>query len=194
MNPIFDPDCRRCPRLAAFLDAVHAEEPELLLPARAAVRRCRRAPRSSWVWRRVCTALTAPVGPSPAIMPASCYTARCTSLDLLPLLISIAPMMACKLHRCAHYQLGQVPATGQQAAARRGQGMQRLSAGRAQTKPECTSHSGAGCDCACGRAARVRSCRRPVPLRAWSTSMHLARAGCCLIHITAAATTPRRGG
>jgi uracil-DNA glycosylase len=27
MNPIFDVDCRRCPRLAAFLDAVHAEEP-----------------------------------------------------------------------------------------------------------------------------------------------------------------------
>ena len=27
MNPIFDADCRRCPRLAAFLDAVHAEEP-----------------------------------------------------------------------------------------------------------------------------------------------------------------------
>jgi uracil-DNA glycosylase family 4 len=28
MNPIFDADCRRCPRLAAFLDAVHAEEPD----------------------------------------------------------------------------------------------------------------------------------------------------------------------
>jgi uracil-DNA glycosylase family 4 len=27
MNPIFDADCRRCPRLAVFLDAVHAEEP-----------------------------------------------------------------------------------------------------------------------------------------------------------------------
>ena len=27
MNPIFDVDCRRCPRLAAFLDAVHIEEP-----------------------------------------------------------------------------------------------------------------------------------------------------------------------
>jgi hypothetical protein len=27
MNPIFDADCRRCPRLAAFLDAVHVEEP-----------------------------------------------------------------------------------------------------------------------------------------------------------------------
>jgi uracil-DNA glycosylase family 4 len=27
MNPIFDADCRRCPRLAAFLDAVQAEEP-----------------------------------------------------------------------------------------------------------------------------------------------------------------------
>jgi uracil-DNA glycosylase len=27
MNPIFDVDCRRCPRLAAFLDAVKAEEP-----------------------------------------------------------------------------------------------------------------------------------------------------------------------
>jgi uracil-DNA glycosylase family 4 len=27
MNSIFDLDCRRCPRLAAFLDAVHAEEP-----------------------------------------------------------------------------------------------------------------------------------------------------------------------
>jgi uracil-DNA glycosylase len=27
MNPVFDADCRRCPRLAAFLDAVHAEEP-----------------------------------------------------------------------------------------------------------------------------------------------------------------------
>jgi uracil-DNA glycosylase family 4 len=27
MNPIFDADCRRCPRLAAFLDAVHADEP-----------------------------------------------------------------------------------------------------------------------------------------------------------------------
>ncbi|HEY0800821.1 MAG TPA: uracil-DNA glycosylase [Steroidobacteraceae bacterium] len=27
MNPIFDADCRRCPRLAAFLDAVHLEEP-----------------------------------------------------------------------------------------------------------------------------------------------------------------------
>ena len=28
MDPIFDADCRRCPRLAAFLDAVHVEEPE----------------------------------------------------------------------------------------------------------------------------------------------------------------------
>jgi uracil-DNA glycosylase len=28
MNPIFDADCRRCPRLAAFLDAVHIEEPD----------------------------------------------------------------------------------------------------------------------------------------------------------------------
>lgn len=28
MNPIFDADCRRCPRLAAFLDAVQAEEPQ----------------------------------------------------------------------------------------------------------------------------------------------------------------------
>jgi uracil-DNA glycosylase family 4 len=28
MNPIFDADCRRCPRLAAFLDAVHLEEPD----------------------------------------------------------------------------------------------------------------------------------------------------------------------
>src|SRR5450432_3377857 len=28
MNPIFDVDCRRCPRLAAFLDAVHVEEPD----------------------------------------------------------------------------------------------------------------------------------------------------------------------
>jgi uracil-DNA glycosylase len=27
MNSIFDVDCRRCPRLAAFLDTVHAEEP-----------------------------------------------------------------------------------------------------------------------------------------------------------------------
>ncbi|MDP9010331.1 MAG: uracil-DNA glycosylase [Pseudomonadota bacterium] len=27
MNPTFDADCRRCPRLAAFLDAVHVEEP-----------------------------------------------------------------------------------------------------------------------------------------------------------------------
>ncbi|HEX3912570.1 MAG TPA: uracil-DNA glycosylase [Steroidobacteraceae bacterium] len=27
MNPIFDADCRRCPRLAAFLDGVQAEEP-----------------------------------------------------------------------------------------------------------------------------------------------------------------------
>ena len=27
MNPIFDADCRRCPRLAAFLDVVHVEEP-----------------------------------------------------------------------------------------------------------------------------------------------------------------------
>ena len=27
MNPIFDVDCRRCARLAAFLDAVHVEEP-----------------------------------------------------------------------------------------------------------------------------------------------------------------------
>jgi uracil-DNA glycosylase len=27
MNLIFDVDCRRCPRLAAFLDAVHAEQP-----------------------------------------------------------------------------------------------------------------------------------------------------------------------
>jgi uracil-DNA glycosylase family 4 len=27
MNPIFDVDCRRCPRLAAFLDAVKIEEP-----------------------------------------------------------------------------------------------------------------------------------------------------------------------
>ena len=27
MNSIFDVECRRCPRLAAFLDAVHAEEP-----------------------------------------------------------------------------------------------------------------------------------------------------------------------
>ncbi|HTD75297.1 MAG TPA: uracil-DNA glycosylase [Steroidobacteraceae bacterium] len=27
MNPIFDADCRRCPRLAAFLDAVLVEEP-----------------------------------------------------------------------------------------------------------------------------------------------------------------------
>src|SRR6202046_2188188 len=28
MNSIFDVDCRRCPRLAAFLDAVHVEEPD----------------------------------------------------------------------------------------------------------------------------------------------------------------------
>ena len=28
MNDAFDPDCRRCPRLAAFLDAVHLEEPD----------------------------------------------------------------------------------------------------------------------------------------------------------------------
>jgi uracil-DNA glycosylase len=28
MNPIFDADCRRCARLAAFLDAVHVEEPD----------------------------------------------------------------------------------------------------------------------------------------------------------------------
>jgi uracil-DNA glycosylase len=28
MNPIFDADCRRCPRLAAFLDAVRAAEPD----------------------------------------------------------------------------------------------------------------------------------------------------------------------
>jgi uracil-DNA glycosylase len=28
MKPIFDADCRRCPRLATFLDAVHLEEPE----------------------------------------------------------------------------------------------------------------------------------------------------------------------
>lgn len=28
MNSIFDADCRRCPRLAAFLDAVHTEEPD----------------------------------------------------------------------------------------------------------------------------------------------------------------------
>jgi uracil-DNA glycosylase len=27
MNSAFDPSCRRCPRLAAFLDAVHLEEP-----------------------------------------------------------------------------------------------------------------------------------------------------------------------
>jgi len=27
MNPVFDPACRRCPRLAAFLDAVKAEHP-----------------------------------------------------------------------------------------------------------------------------------------------------------------------
>jgi uracil-DNA glycosylase len=28
MNSTFDPSCRRCPRLANFLDAVHLEEPE----------------------------------------------------------------------------------------------------------------------------------------------------------------------
>src|SRR5277367_6339685 len=28
MNPDFDPACRRCPRLAAFLDAVHRKEPD----------------------------------------------------------------------------------------------------------------------------------------------------------------------
>jgi uracil-DNA glycosylase family 4 len=28
MNAIFDADCRRCPRLAAFLDAVHLKEPD----------------------------------------------------------------------------------------------------------------------------------------------------------------------
>jgi uracil-DNA glycosylase family 4 len=28
MNSIFDPGCRRCPRLAAFLDAVHLKEPD----------------------------------------------------------------------------------------------------------------------------------------------------------------------
>jgi uracil-DNA glycosylase family 4 len=28
MNPIFDPACRRCPRLAAFLDAVQLAEPQ----------------------------------------------------------------------------------------------------------------------------------------------------------------------
>jgi uracil-DNA glycosylase len=27
MSPIFDPGCRQCPRLAAFLDAVHVENP-----------------------------------------------------------------------------------------------------------------------------------------------------------------------
>src|SRR5271169_218383 len=27
MNPVFDPACRRCPRLAAFLDAVKAQHP-----------------------------------------------------------------------------------------------------------------------------------------------------------------------
>ena len=27
MNPVFDPTCRRCARLAAFLDAVKAEHP-----------------------------------------------------------------------------------------------------------------------------------------------------------------------
>ncbi len=28
MSKIFDPSCRRCPRLAAFLDSVHAEHPD----------------------------------------------------------------------------------------------------------------------------------------------------------------------
>jgi uracil-DNA glycosylase len=28
MNPIFDPACRRCPRLASFLDSVHRSEPD----------------------------------------------------------------------------------------------------------------------------------------------------------------------
>ena len=38
-DEVFDPDCRRCPRLAAFLDEVRATLPRLLGAARARVRR-----------------------------------------------------------------------------------------------------------------------------------------------------------
>ena len=44
MNSIFDPSCRRCPRLAAFLDLVRHQQPELFLQARrrrSAIRKAR---------------------------------------------------------------------------------------------------------------------------------------------------------
>ena len=75
----YDADCRRCPRLAAFLDEVHAAHPGVLLPAGAAVRRRRRARWSSSASRRACTAPTPAGARSPATTRASCCTRRCTS-------------------------------------------------------------------------------------------------------------------
>ncbi len=193
MNSIFDVDCRRCPRLAAFLDAVHAEEPNYY---------CRPVPPFGDPRARLVLVGLAP-GMHGANRTGRPFTGDHAGILLYRTLykfgLASAPQSISRRRwpataRCAHHQLGQMPAAGKQAAARRGQAVQCVSAGRAQAKPGCARDPGAWARLRMPPCCALTACRRPNFALRMARSTSWAGAGCCLIRITAAATTPRRGG
>ena len=71
---------------------------------------------SSSAWRPGCTARTAPAGPSPATMRATCSTTRCR-VRLRPRQLRGAPRRRARADRRPHHQCGALRAAGEQADA-----------------------------------------------------------------------------
>ena len=110
--------CRRCARLASFLDEVRAAYPAY---------RCLPVPPfgdpttrgwSSSGSRRACMAPTPRAGRSPATSPASCCTRRCTPTVTRRQPVSRTHRRSIDARRLPDHQFGEMPAAGEQAARR----------------------------------------------------------------------------
>ena len=119
LTPVYDAACRRCPRLADVPRRRPRRASGVLLPAGAAVRRDARAAGDRRSRARACMAPTPAAGRSPATMPASCSTRRCTLRLRVEARADRARRWA-GAARLPDHQCREVPAAGQQAHARRG--------------------------------------------------------------------------
>ena len=192
MNSTFDPSCRRCPRLAAFLDVVAAPAARVFLQARAAVRRSRGTPadrgsRARHAWREP---HRAPFHRGSCRDPALRNAVSNSASQALP--ISTAADDGLSSHdaritnsvKCLPPDNKPLPLEIKTCNAY-------LRAELAQSS-ESPGDSRAGDDCARRGAARMRFAHRPPIGSRTAPSMRCREDECCSIPIIAAATTRRR--
>ncbi len=190
----YDPDCRRCARLAAFLDAVRAEHPDYFCRPGAPVRRARRVARH----RRARARHARRERDRPAVHrrlrghPALRNAAR--------LRLRVARDRRFARRRSRARPTAASPTRS--SACRRRTSRRRREVRACNALPRGRSRSAAGGRrdprarphrARCG-AARARPRGRGFPVRATAPAIRWSTARCCSTAIIAAATTPTRGG